>query len=82
MKLTVLMGLAAMAVSMPATTINFAGGGSLGMSHTYGPVTATGYLSNNNLGTLFGKGTPGATGSEDGLGLSADPSGDVLPIET
>jgi hypothetical protein len=72
---TVLIGLAAMAISLPAGTINFAGGGSLGSTNTYGPVTATGYLSNSTTGTLFGKGTAGGTGSEDGLGLTADPTG-------
>lgn len=72
----VLMGLAAMAASLPASTINFAGGGLLGTSNTYGLVTATGYLSNGTTGLLFGKGTAGHTGSEDGLGLHADPTGD------
>lgn len=75
MKLTtVLIGLA-MAASLPAGTILFGGGGSLGSSHTFGAVTATGYLSNGVTGTLFGKGSAG-TGSEDGLGLTADPTGD------
>lgn len=75
MKLTtVLIGLA-MAASMPAATILFGGGGNLGASHVFGPVTATGYLSNGTTGTLFGKGTA-STGSEDGLGLTADPTGD------
>ena len=73
---TVLIGLVAMAVSLPATTIYFGGGGSLGSSHVYGPVTAKGYLSNGNLGTLYGKGAVNGTGSEDGLGLTADPTGD------
>ena len=76
MKLTtVAIGLFAMAVSLPAATILFGGGGNLGSSHTYGPVTATAYLSNGNTGTLFGKGTA-STGNEDGLGLTADPTGD------
>ncbi len=73
---TVLMGLAALAVSLPASTINFAGGGLLGSSNTYGLVTATGYLSNGVTGLLYGKGTAGDTGSEDGLGMHADPTGD------
>jgi hypothetical protein len=73
---TVLIGLVAMAASLPATTIFFGGGGTLGPSHAYGPVTATGYLSNGNTGTLFGKGAVNGTGSEDGLGLTADPTGD------
>ena len=69
MKLTtILAGLAATAMSLPAATIYFGGGGSLGASHAYGPVTATGYLSNGSTGTLFGKGSA-STGSEDGLGL-------------
>ena len=76
MKLTTMLIGVAMAASLPAGTINFSGGGSLGSSNTYGPVTATGYLSNGNTGTLFGKGTAGGTGSEDGLGLTADPTGD------
>lgn len=70
---TILIGLAAMAMSLPAATILFGGGGSLGASNTFGPVTATGYLSNGTTGTLFGKGSAG-TGSEDGLGLTADPA--------
>jgi hypothetical protein len=48
-------------------TINFAGGGSLGSSHTFGAggstVAATGYLSNGVTGTLFGKGAAGGTGN-------------------
>jgi hypothetical protein len=77
MRLTaVLTGLAAMAMSLPAGTINFSGGGSLGASNTYGLVTANAYLSNGTAGTLFGKGSAGGTGSEDGLGLTADPTGD------
>jgi hypothetical protein len=44
---TVLMGLAAMAVSLPATTINFAGLGALGISQTFGATTANGYFSNS-----------------------------------
>jgi hypothetical protein len=73
MKSTILlMSLAAMAMSLPAATINFSGGGLLGTSNTYGPVTATGYLSNLNTGALFGKGVLNGTGSEDGLGLNAD----------
>lgn len=77
MKLTtVLIGLVAMAASLPAATIYFGGGGSLGASHTFGPVTATGYTSNNTLGTLYGKGAANGAGSEDGLGLTADPTGD------
>jgi hypothetical protein len=76
MKLTtVLIGLA-MATFVPAGTINFAGGGSLGISNTYGSVTATGYLSNGHTGNLYGKGTAGGTGSEDGLGMQADPTHD------
>ena len=76
MKLTtVLIGLA-MAALLPAGTINFAGGGSLGTSNTYGSVTATGYLSNGHTGSLYGKGTAGGTGSEDGLGMQADPTHD------
>ena len=76
MKLTtVLIGLA-MAASLPAATILFGGGGNLGSSHAYGPVTATAYTSNNTLGTLFGKGVANGTGSEDGLGLTGDPTGD------
>jgi hypothetical protein len=71
-----LMGLMAMAVSLSATTINFAGGGALGTSNTYGPVVATGYFTNLTLSNLFGKGTAGNTGSEDGLGLQRDPTGD------
>jgi hypothetical protein len=70
MKLTtVLIGLAAMAASLPAGTILFGGGGLEGSSHSFGPVTATGYTNNGVLGTLFGKGSAG-TGSEDGLGLT------------
>lgn len=77
MKLThILIGLAAMTASLPATTINFAGGGLLGTSNTYGSVLATGYLSNFNTGALYGKGTAGHTGSEDGLGMHADPTSD------
>ena len=73
MKSTILlMSVAAMAMSLPAATINFSGGGLLGTSNTYGPVTATGYLSNLNTGALFGKGVLNGTGSEDGLGLNAD----------
>ena len=74
--ITVLVALAAMTVSLRASTINFAGGGSLGTSQTYGPVTAAGYLSNNNPGTLYGKGHAGGKGNEDGLGLRADPTGE------
>jgi hypothetical protein len=76
MKLTIVLIGLAMAVSLPAGTINFAGGGSLGASNTYGPVTATGYLSNGITGLMYGKGTAGGTGSEDGLGLQADPTHD------
>jgi PEP-CTERM motif len=76
MKLTTIaIGLMAMTMSLPAATILFGGGNSLGSSATYGPVTATGYLSNGITGTLFGKGSAG-TGSEDGLGLTTDPTGD------
>jgi hypothetical protein len=71
-----LLALSLAAVTLPAATINFAGGHSLGSSHTYGLVTATGYISNGTTTTLYGKGTPGGTGSEDGLGLQRDPSGD------
>jgi len=42
-------------------------------------VTATAYLTSGTpgtTGTLFGKGTAGQTGSEDGLGITADPTGD------
>src|SRR5579872_1008810 len=75
MKLTtVLIGLVAMAASLPAGTILFGGGGSEGSSRSFGSVTATGYTNNGVLGTLFGKGTAG-TGSEDGLGLTNDPTG-------
>src|SRR5579872_1483233 len=79
---TIMIGLAAMAASLTAGTINFAGGGSLGGSHTFGLVTASAYLSNVPTspnapnGTLFGKGTANGTGSEDGLGLTADHTGD------
>jgi hypothetical protein len=71
-----LIGILTVAVSLPAATINFAGGGNLGTSHTYGPVTATGYVSNGTTTALYGKGSAGATGSEDGLGLAADPTHD------
>lgn len=71
-----LIGLLTVAVSLSAATINFAGGGALGVSHTYGPVTATGYFSNGTTTALYGKGSPGGTGSEDGLGLTADPTHD------
>ena len=64
-----------MAASLPAATILFGGGGNLGSSHGYGPVTATAYTANNTFGTLFGKGVNG-TGSEDGIGLTTDPTGD------
>ncbi len=75
MKITsILIGLLTAAVSLPAATITFGGGGALGVSHTYGPVTATGYLSNGTTTPLYGKGSVGGTGSEDGLGLQADPS--------
>ena len=79
MKFTsVLIGLAAMAVSLPATTIYFGGGGgALGTNTaTDGLVTATGYLSNGVKGELYGKGAANGTGAEDGLGLVADPTKD------
>lgn len=71
-----LLALLTLAVSLPAATINFAGGGALGVSNTYGPVTATGYLSNSTTTPLFGKGSPNVVGSDDGLGLQRDPTGD------
>lgn len=72
---TILGGLLALAVSLPAATINFAGGGNLGATHTFGLVIATGYLNNGTTTELFGKGTAGGTGNEDGLGLALDPTG-------
>ena len=76
MKLTtVLIGLVAMSASLPASTILFGGLGSLTASQTFGPVTATGYTSNGVTGLLYSKGAAG-TGSEDGLGLQLDPTGD------
>ncbi len=71
-----LLGVLTLALSLPAATINFAGGGALGVSNTYGPVTATGYFSNSTTTPLFGKGSPNVVGSEDGLGLQRDPTGD------
>jgi hypothetical protein len=75
---TVLIGLVAMAASLPATTVYFGGGGgALGMNTaSYGLVTATGYLSNGVKAELYGKGAANGTGTEDGLGLVADPTKD------
>jgi hypothetical protein len=56
------------------TTISFAGGGnSLGHSHTYGSgsTTVTAYAF-GGTGNLYGKGTSGSFGSEDGLGISRE----------
>lgn len=76
MKLTtVLIGLVAMSASLPASTILFGGLGSLTASQAFGPVTATGYTSNGVTGLLYSKGAA-STGSEDGLGLKLDPTGD------
>ena len=79
MKLTaILIGLAAMAASLPATTILFGGGGGVDLgvsSQAFGPVIATGYASNGVFQDLYGKGVAG-TGSEDGLGLVGDFTGD------
>lgn len=71
-----LFALLTVAISLPAATINFAGGGALGASQTYGLVTATGYFSNGTTTLLYGKGSAGGTGSEDGLGLQRDPTHD------
>jgi hypothetical protein len=57
-------------------TISFAGGGNLGTSHPFGGVTAYGF---NDSGSknLFGKGTSGLFGSEDGLGISGQKDDEI-----
>ena len=53
-------------------TISFAGGGNLGHSHTYGSVTAYAFSGSGGSKDLYGKGTSGSFGSEDGLGISGE----------
>src|SRR5215469_561936 len=82
MKLTLLaVTTLVLAGSAHASQIFFGGGGGdLGVSSktfSNGPISVivTGYSSNNNQVNLYSKGAA-STGTEDGLGLTNDPTGD------